>query len=44
MIQLSDVAYYAIDSNTCAEACRLAINLARNAIFAVFPCRDDNPP
>jgi hypothetical protein len=26
------------------EACRLAINLARNADYSVFPCRDDKSP
>ena len=43
MIQLSDVAL-CDDTDACAEACRLAINLARNAGFAVFPCRDDKSP
>jgi hypothetical protein len=30
--------------STTDEACRLAINLARNAAFAVFPCRTDKSP
>ena len=31
-------------SATTDQACRLAINLSRNASFAVFPCREDKRP
>lgn len=43
MIQLSDVAL-CNNSEVYGEACHLAINLARNAGFACFPCLENKRP
>ncbi len=37
-------AYLGVPVFDAAEACRLALNLARNARYAVFPCRQDKTP